>query len=925
MTQEQGKQYNETLNLPKTAFPMRGNLPEREPALLERMESQDIYSLVQQAREGKPKYILHDGPPYANGNIHLGHVLNKVLKDMIIKYKTMAGFSAPYVPGWDTHGLPIEHRAENDLGLKRHETDTLAFREKCKEFALHFVDVQREEFKRLGVRGDWNNPYLTITPDFEEAQIRVFGEMAAKGYIYKGLKPVYWCPDCETSLAEAEIEYEEKSSHSIYVKFPLVNGNGVVKTDDVYVVIWTTTPWTLPANLAVSLHPDLVYVVVEAEHETLGKEHYLVAEAMLSSFMEACSLSDCRVLEKHIGKDLDRLICRHPFVERDSLLILGEHVTTDAGTGCVHTAPGHGADDFEVGKRYELEVFCPVDYRGVFTHEGGPVAGMFIEDANPVVIQILEDSKMLIAKSTVRHQYPHCWRCKKPVMYRAADQWFVSIDGFRKETLDAIDNQVEWVPSWGRERIHNMIADRGDWCISRQRTWGVPIPIFYCSDCAEPVITPETIDKVAGIFGREGSDAWWKYEAEALLPEGFVCPSCGGSQFIKEKDIMDVWFDSGSSHMAVLDKRPELSWPSDMYLEGSDQHRGWFNSSLCTGIATRGEAPYRTVLTHGFVVDEKGRKQSKSEGNVVDPAGVIEQLGADILRLWVASVDYRNDMASSDRIMKQMSEAYRKIRNTIRFLLGNVYDYVDERDRQPYKDLQEIDRWALDQLARLIQLVTDAFDNYEFHTAYHALHRFCTVEISAFYLDIIKDRLYCTNADTPLRRSAQQVLWEVLQSLTLMISPILSFTAEEVWDYLPQSKEIAFAQLADWPVVQPEWLDDGLHQRWAMLIGVREIAMKALEEARADKRIGQALEAKLIFKANKDEYVWLTEYEKQLADLCIVSQAELLLVDGQGLSVEVLPAQGKKCARCWVYHTELDEQGLCPRCAKAVQNIHDEP
>ncbi|MEL7624577.1 MAG: isoleucine--tRNA ligase [Clostridiales bacterium] len=922
MTQDQEKQYNDTLNLPKTDFPMRGGLPQKEPEILARQEAADIYKLVQQSRAGRPKYVLHDGPPYANGNIHLGHALNKVLKDMIVKYKTMRGYDAPYVPGWDTHGLPIEHRAMKDLGLKRHEIDTLVFREKCREFALQFVDIQREEFKRLGVRADWDNPYITLQPEFEEAQIRVFGEMAAKGYIYKGHKPVYWCPSCETSLAEAEIEYEEKKSFSIYVKFPLKDGKGVIKAQDVFAVIWTTTPWTLPANLAVCVHPELTYVVVEASQEE-KTEKYLVAEALLETFTKACGLENCRVLEKVEGKELEGLLCSHPFMDRDSLVVLGEHVTTDAGTGCVHTAPGHGVDDFETGKRYGLEVLCPVDFRGVFTKEGGPVAGLFIDDANPAILKLLAEKGLLLAKGSLRHQYPHCWRCKKPVMYRAAEQWFVSIDGFRQKALEAIDHEVEWVPAWGRDRIHNMIADRGDWCISRQRTWGVPIPIFYCSDCGEAIINRETIDRVADIFGREGSNAWWIREAGELLPEGFVCPHCGGSRFKKEQDIMDVWFDSGSSHMAVLDKRPELAWPADMYLEGSDQHRGWFNSSLCTGVAIRGQAPYRTVLTHGFLVDEKGRKQSKSMGNTVDPHKVIQQMGADILRLWVASVDYRNDMANSDGIMKQISEAYRKIRNTVRYLLGNVYDYDHERDRQPYKDLLEIDRWALDQLARLVDLVTKAFDEFEFHTAYHALHRFCTVEMSAFYLDIIKDRLYCQKADSAQRRSGQQVLWEVLQALTAMIAPILTFTAEEIWQYLPQSQTIPFAQMAFWPSREEEWLDEALNKRWQKLIDVRELALKALEEARADKKIGHSLDAKVVLKAGKDAFVWLTDYEKHLQDLFIVSQTELLLVDGDGLAVEVTNAAGEKCQRCWIYHEDLNDAGTCPRCSKVLDQMAD--
>ena len=585
----------------------------------------------------------------------------------------------------------------------------------------------------------------------------------------------------------------------------------------------------------------------------------------------------------------------------------------------MHTAPGHGVDDFEAGKRYGLDVLCPVDDKGRFTKEGGPFEGVFIDDANPMVLKLLAEKGLLLAKGSIRHQYPHCWRCKNPVMYRAAEQWFVSIDGFRAAALKAIDEDVRWIPSWGRDRIHNMIADRGDWCISRQRTWGVPIPIFYCKDCGEAIITRATTDRIAKIFGEEGSNAWWAREASELLPEGFVCPKCGGSHFKKESDIMDVWFDSGSSHMAVLKERPELAWPADLYLEGSDQHRGWFNSSLCTGVALEGKAPYKAVLTHGFLVDEQGRKQSKSMGNVVDPLKVIDQMGADILRLWVSSADYRNDLASSQGIMKQVSEAYRKIRNTMRYLLGNIYDYDHVRDAQGYKNLLEIDRWALDRLARLIDKVTEAFENYEFHTAYHALHRFCTVEMSAFYLDIIKDRLYCEKADSPARRSGQQAVWEILNALTGLMTPILSFTAEEIWQYLPQSKDVPFALLGSWPQKREEWLDESLAGRWDKLIAVRDEALKALEAARADKVIGHSLDAKVTLRANKNDYVWLTDYEKFLADLLIVSQTELLLVDEEGLSAEVAKADGEKCQRCWIYHHELNEDGLCPRCAKALK------
>lgn len=913
---EEGKQFNDTLNLPKTDFPMRGGLPQKEPEIMKAWEEAELYRKVQAARQGQPKFVLHDGPPYANGDIHLGHALNKILKDMIIKYKTMRGFDAPYVPGWDTHGLPIEQRAIKDIGLKRHEIDTLVFRDKCKEFALHFVDVQREEFKRLGVRGDWENPYITLQPKFEEAQIKVFGDMADKGYIYKGHKPVYWCPHCETSLAEAEIEYDEKKSFSIYVKFPLKDGKGVLQGDDLFVVIWTTTPWTLPANLAISVHPKLEYVVVK-----IGEERYVVAQALLEAFLTAQKSPEYAIEATVQGKELEGILCRHPFMDRDSVIILGEHVTTEQGTGCVHTAPGHGVEDFEAGMRYGLEVLCPVDDKGRFTKEGGPFEGMFIEDANPEILKLLASKNLLLAKGSIRHQFPHCWRCKQPVMYRAAEQWFVSIDGFREAALKAIDEDVQWIPAWGRERIHNMIADRGDWCISRQRTWGVPIPIFYCKDCGEAIVDKTVIQHVAVLFGEHGSNIWWAREAAELLPEGYRCPTCGGSHFKKETDIMDVWFDSGSSHMAVLETRSELAWPADLYLEGSDQHRGWFNSSLCTGVALRGKAPYKAVLTHGFIVDEQGRKQSKSLGNVVDPLKIISTMGADILRLWVSSADYRNDLANSQGIMKQVSEAYRKIRNTIRFLLGNLSDFDPEVHRVAYEDLLEIDRWALDRLARLIDRVTEGFENYEFHTAYHAIHRFCTLDMSAVYLDIIKDRLYTETAGSELRRSGQQAMWEILNALTGLMAPILTFTAEEIWQYLPQSKTVPFAQMADWPVAQPEWQNGALATRWDSLLLVREQALKALEVARTEKLIGHSLDAKVTVTADLEKYGWLAEYQHELADLFIVSGARLVLTDGVDLQVKVEKADGEKCQRCWIYSEKLDHEKVCPRCAKVLKEI----
>lgn len=769
--------YDSTLNLPQTEFPMRANLPKREPEILKFWQDIDVYKLVQEKNQGREKFILHDGPPYANGHIHLGHTLNKVLKDMIVKHRSMAGFDSPYVPGWDTHGLPIEQQAIKHLGIDRHKTDVLEFRHFCRDYALKFVDIQRQEFERLGVRGDWDNPYLTLKPEFEGIQIKVFGDMANKGYIYKGMKPVYWCADCETALAEAEIEYHDKVSPSIYVKFPVTEGKGIIP-DGSAIIIWTTTPWTLPANVAVCLHPEFTYVVVKVKDQK-----YVLAKELLDNVAAQLGWSDYQIVTEFTGQQIDRAVCRHPFIDRDSLVIMGEHVTLEAGTGCVHTAPGHGEDDFYVGKIYGLEVISPVDDRGVFTDEAGQFAGLYVHKANQKIIAAMDELGVLLKADDYSHQYPHCWRCKNPIVYRATNQWFASIDGFRHATLEAIDN-VRWIPSWGRERIYNMVRDRGDWCISRQRTWGVPIPIFYCGECGEPVINPDIINHVSDLFCKFGSDIWFAKPAQDLLPEGFTCPSCSSQTFTKETDIMDVWFDSGSSHMAVLETYPELRWPADMYLEGSDQHRGWFNSSLSTAVAVRGVAPYRQVLTHGFIVDEKGYKMSKSSGNVVDPLEMIEEMGADILRLWVASADYRNDISVSKNIIKQASEAYRKIRNTCRFILGNLYDFDPARDAVPYDQLSELDRWALLKLDKVVRRVSEAFDDYEFHVVFHTVHNFCTVDLSNIYFDILKDKLYCNRADDPARRSAQTVLHQLINTLVAILAPILAFTSEEIWGYL---------------------------------------------------------------------------------------------------------------------------------------------
>lgn len=789
--------YGKTLNLPQTDFPMRGNLPKKEPEILDKWEEMDIYKKVQEANKGNKKFVLHDGPPYANGDIHLGHTLNKILKDIIVKYHSQRGYDAPYVPGWDTHGLPIELRAIQDLNLNRKEIDLVKFREYCRDYALKYIGIQKEQFKRLGIRGDWDDPYITLKPEYEAEQITVFGEMAKKGYIYKGLKPVYWCSQCETALAEAEVEYHEKRSPSIYVKFPVKDAKGLFDEEQSFVVIWTTTPWTLPANLAIALHPEYVYQLIQIE-----KEKFLMAKDLVADVLKAVGYEgEYTIVKEFVGKELDRVLCVHPFLDRDSLVILGEHVTLDQGTGCVHTAPGHGVEDFEVAKKYNLDILSPVDNTGTFTQEAGALAGIKTEDANKLITEELDKSGYLLKLDFIKHQYPHCWRCKTPTLYRATEQWFASIDGFRQEALDAI-NQVKFIPAWGRDRIYNMIADRSDWCISRQRTWGVPIPIFYCQDCNKEIINDETIEHIKGLFKEHGSDIWFAKDAEDLVPEGLTCSECGGKKFRKETDIMDVWFDSGSSHKAVLTTREELKWPADLYLEGSDQHRGWFNSSLSTSVATTGRAPYEAVLTHGFLVDEKGRKMSKSLGNGIDPLEVINEMGADILRLWVSSADYRSDVAVSPGILKQATESYRKIRNTFRYMLGNLYDFDVNQDRVPYDQLLELDKWAILKLAKLVKRVTKAYDDYEFHVVYHGVHNFCTVDLSAFYLDVVKDRLYTSQASSLERRSAQTVIYDICTALVKVLTPILAFTTEEIWSYLPLENKPESVQLAGWPSIE---------------------------------------------------------------------------------------------------------------------------
>lgn len=920
--------YGKTLNLLQTEFPMRGNLPQAEPKIQDWWNEVDIYAKVQESRKGREKFILHDGPPYANGDIHIGHALNKVLKDIIVRFKTLQGYDAPYVPGWDTHGLPIEQAISNSGKVDRKKMSVEEFRKYCAEYALQWVEKQKGQFQRIGIRGDWNNPYVTLQPDYEAQQIRVFGKMVNKGYIYKGLKPVYWSPSSESALAEAEIEYKEKVSPSIYVAFPVKDGKGKLPTDAA-VVIWTTTPWTLPANLGISLHPDFDYVVAEAD----GKK-FVLAQGLLEAAAKEIGWNDVKVLTAIKGSELEFATCQHPFYDRESLVMVGEHVTLEAGTGCVHTAPGHGEDDFAIGQRYNIGVLCPVDDQGHFTAEAPGFEGIFYEKGNKLIIEKLTESGLLLKLSEIKHQYAHDWRTKKPVIYRATEQWFASIDKFRQEMLEEI-KKVKWTPSWGELRLHNMIADRGDWCISRQRAWGVPIPIFYCRSCNEPYLNEKSIDHIADVFAVEGSSSWFVKDEKELLPQGTTCPKCGHGEFRKETDIMDVWFDSGSSHAGVLESRPELQFPADLYLEGSDQYRGWFNSSLITGVAVQGQAPYKGILSHGFTLDGEGRKMSKSLGNTIDPNQVCGKLGADILRLWVSSVDYQSDVRISDNILNQITEVYRKIRNTLRFLLGNLTHFNPATDKVAYDQLSELDRFALIRLNRMVEEVTRAYDAYEFHVVYQDVHHFCAVELSSFYLDIIKDRLYANAPHDAARQASQTVLYEALMAITKLISPILPHTADEVWKHIP-GIELLSVQLAELPEVHSELYHAALEDKWGRFLNIRDEVLKALEDARKEKVIGNSLGAAVHLYPSEVTFELLKQLD-QLDQLFIVSAVVLQpagteapsgAYQSKDVAVQVVVADGEKCERCWIVTPEVGQSKehptLCARCSSVVSEHYHE-
>lgn len=911
--------YKETLLMPKTAFPMRGNLPNKEPKRREKWDEANLYGKQLKRTEGRPLFILHDGPPYANGDLHIGHALNKILKDFITRYKSMAGFHAPYVPGWDTHGLPIETALAKNKKIDRKKMSIAEFRQKCAEYAMKQLDNQRTQFKQLGVRGDWDNPYITLTKDYEAAQIRVFGEMAKKGYIYKGLKPVYWSPSSESALAEAEIEYYDKRSPSIYVAFEVTDGKDLLHGGE-QIIIWTTTPWTIPANLGISLHPEIEYAVVQ-----VNDNKYVIAHDLLGEVAEELEWDSPQVVKTFKGEEADRIVARHPFYDRDSIIMLGEHVTIDAGTGCVHTSPGHGEDDFYVGKRYGLDPLCPVDEKGCFTDEAPGFEGMFYDTANKEVTEKLEEKGALLKLKFITHSYPHDWRTKKPTIFRATSQWFASIKDFREDILSEIKN-VNWYPSWGETRLYNMVRDREDWCISRQRTWGVPIPVFYGEDNT-PIITDETIEYVSKLFAEHGSNVWFEREAKDLLPKGFTSEHSPNGKFTKEMDIMDVWFDSGSSHEAVLVGRPDHRRPADIYLEGSDQYRGWFNSSLSTAVAVTGKAPYNTIISHGFVLDGNGRKMSKSLGNVTVPSKVLKQLGADILRLWVASVDYQADVRISNDILKQVSEAYRKIRNTFRFILANITDFDPEKDRVAEKDLEEVDRYMLHRLQGLIADVRENYENYEYSPIFHRIHNFCAVDLSSFYLDFAKDILYIEAADNHRRRSIQTVYYDTLVSLVKLLAPIIPHTAEEVWEYIPGT-EAEYVQLTDIPEGKVISGEDTLQEKWDHFMHVRYDVLKALEEARNDKVIGKSLEAKLTIVAKDEKTKEVLANIPYLHQLLIVSGADLVDSGDDAkayrfVDVKVEKHPGEKCERCWVASETVGEDNehpeLCSRCADVVK------
>ncbi|MFC1754334.1 isoleucine--tRNA ligase [Thermoproteota archaeon] len=921
--------YKKTLNLPKTDFPMKASLSQREPEWLEYWQKNDIYSKIRDKRSGSKKFILHDGPPYANGHIHIGHALNKILKDIVVRFKTMQGFDSPYIPGWDCHGLPVEHQLFKELKIHKDQIDRVEFRKKAFAYAMKFVDIQREEFKRLGIFGDWDNPYLTLNPKYESKIIWSFAQLVKNGYIYHGLKPVNWCFRCETALAEAEVEYENHESESIFVKFKITNSeNENIKVDgDTYIAIWTTTPWTLISNVAVAVHPDFEYVLAKTKYGNL-----IFAKELMGSLTELLSLGEPQVVKEFKGADLLGLEYDHPFGYRKGRVVLANYVSLEDGVGCVHIAPGHGQEDYQVGLEYKLPTIMPVDEKGKFDESVDDFVGQHVFKANQNIIFKLKELGLLLFNSKISHSYPHCWRCKSPIIFRATKQWFLSVDkdDLRKRLIDKIQD-VRWVPTSGKERISSMIISRPDWCLSRQRYWGVPIPAMICKKCDEHVLDYEAVEHFANIVEKEGSDAWFLKSVTELLPKGFVHKKCGSAEFQKSEDILDVWFDSGVSHQAVLRDNPKLGLPTDMYLEGSDQHRGWFQTSLIPSVAIDGRPPYREVLTHGFVVDGEGRKMSKSQGNVIAPQEIYKQYGAEILRLWVASSNYNDDVRISKEIIARLVEAYRKIRNTARFILGNISDFDPDKDTVDVKDLNVVDRYMLSYLLDYNrECISEGYgsssDPYLFHKAYKGIYTFCNEDLSSFYLDILKDRLYTHGKDSKSRRGAQTVMYEILRYLVILMAPILSFTSEEIWKHMPKRKDedkIISVHLLDWPKETKR--DEELADEFKKIYALREPILKSLEEERAKGKIGSSLEAKLVLSLNSKLYPIFDKYVDDLPFLFIVSQLELQKIEKGEFKVEVVAAQGIKCARCWNFRLDVGSDdkhpSICKRCIEAVETV----
>jgi isoleucyl-tRNA synthetase len=927
--------YKESLNLPKTDFPMKANLSKREPEMLARWDGMRIYDRIRETSQGRKPYILHDGPPYANGNIHLGTALNKIIKDILIKAKNMSGRDGVYVPGWDCHGLPIEHQVDKELGEKKAGMSQADKRRFCRVYANKFVGIQREQFERLGVFGEWENPYLTMTYDYEAVTVEEFGKLYLNGSVYKGKKPVYWCASCKTALAEAEVEYQDHTTPSIYVKFPVISDIAArlpkLVGEKTSVVIWTTTPWTIPANLAIAFHEDFLYAAVKVKGEVL-----ILAKDLLDYCLDAFGFRNepYEILDEFPGSVMEGLTCRHPLIDRETLLILAPFVTLDAGSGCVHIAPGHGQEDYEIGMKYGLDNYAPVDDDGRFTRDVKDFAGTFVFDANEAINRKLKEAGALLGRMDIQHTYPHCWRCKQPIIFRSTEQWFISMEknDLRKKALAAIDG-VTWIPAWGRDRIYGMVENRPDWCISRQRLWGVPITVFYCKECDGELMTQEILDHVVGLVREHGADVWFEREAKELMPAGIRCPKCGGVDFKKETNILDVWFDSGVSHAAVLEHRSNLSSPADMYLEGNDQHRGWFHSSLLESVGTRNRAPYRNVLTHGFVVDGEGKKMSKSVGNVIDSQTIIDEYGAEILRLWVAAEDYTEDIRISEEILKRLVEAYRRIRNTSRFILGNLSDFNPATDAVPYPEMAEMDRWILHRLQEVVRRVREAYEQYQFHVVYYTLYNFCTVDLSALYLDVLKDRLYTSKASSSARRSAQTAMMTLLDAMVRLLAPILSFTAEEVWLALPvwpgKAESVHLTQL---PEVNDAWLMPELAEKWKTLIAIKGEVAKAIETARQNKVVGHSLDAAVLIDAPENLRVLLETHREDLRALLIVS--DVRIVDEKaigeafrsseiaGLAVSVGRATGEKCPRCWIYSVTIGSDAEHPTiCARCRENL----